>query len=61
MSKRHTLTLELIETSDGYRATEKTAEPVGEGDTAHDAVIDHVERARSESKRKVIADGGEDA
>lgn len=59
MSKRHTFTLELIETADGYRATEKTAEPVGEGETAHDAVIDYVERAREESKEKVATDGGQ--
>jgi len=57
--KRHTLTLELIETSDGYRATEKTADPIGEGKTAHDAVIDYVKRARAESRRKVATNGGE--
>jgi hypothetical protein len=57
--KRETFTIELIEQSNGYRATEPNGDVVGEGETAHDAVINYAERARKASKRKVATDGGE--
>jgi len=61
MSKTHYLTLEVTEGDDECEVTEAGDAPVGRGETVHDAAIDYVERARAESKRKAVADGGSDA
>jgi len=51
MTRAH-LTITLVDNGDQYRATEPGSDPVGTGETAHDAVIDYVERAREVSEAK---------
>lgn len=56
MVERANLIIRVASDDDGYRATEPGSDPVGTGPTAHDAVIDYVERAREASQETQASD-----
>jgi len=50
--ERAHLTITLVRADEGYRATEPDSDVTGRGETAHEAVINYAERARTVSEER---------